>query len=51
MSNKKRLFFKAITDIYGSLLEVLLHETLICESLRNELIIKFYQLENALASS
>ena len=40
MTNKKELFFKAITSLNSSLLEVLLDETPICEKLRNDLFVE-----------
>lgn len=40
MPIKKRIFFKAITEMNSSLLEVLLEELPICQNLRNALFIK-----------
>jgi hypothetical protein len=40
MINNKELFFKAITSLNSSLLEVLLDETPICEKLRNDLFVE-----------
>lgn len=40
MLNQKGLFFKAITDMNSSLLEVLLDKTPICDKLRNDLFIE-----------